>query len=317
MSAFSSLLAALFSVSLAAPTPSTCPSIEHSVPLPPQVNQEGTSWCFAFAAATLASHKTGRALSPAAIVADYYANPRAKTMWHQLKNRNKSIADRGGYTDEALKVSREVGFCAYEDVPMASKVDLGPQKVSLGVDQFFKMLEDLEKLKQAGASLTTTCQTLQQSHPAAYKALRTNPKQFGLEDFYEVLKKEHEVNVAEWINKKCKTRISLDKGLNIVTEELSLYTLAGRVGFAPLSQRIEKVSQKLTKGPVALMVFSGSLAPPYPNGKSDHAIVAMGQRWNEKKKICELKIRDSSFEQEQWIPADMVVKTADEMISIE
>lgn len=293
---------------------SSCPTIEHNIHLQNEsFNQGTTGWCYAFAAAALVSHQLDRSISPVAIASDFYQDKGLRTLPNRLVNFKKSLTEKGGKTDVAIKIGLEKGFCPIEQMPTELEITLKKNKrrYPLRIEEYIKFIESFELLytEKTNISFRTLleCMPIFDKTNVVSQVIGKLDKDsaINIRDLANAVTASSQDFVANYIELKCTKRVKPTRPFVVTKEDFLLIDKQ--------DYRKNLVLSKLNEGPVAVSTTSKLIDVPPGRGMANHVFVIVGQRWNQVKNRCMLIAKDSSFGENEIDPNDLV-RDADNII---
>lgn len=250
--------------------------------LPDRRHQDTTGWCYAFVAADLVSFETSQNISASDIARQYLnrADPARLLTLEQI--RQSPLAQNaplgGGYTDIAINLTREAGFCLEDDFPSedySSSIHTG---IQLELDETGKPIFEQSCIDRARIEPLYT--------------------QIEIAELLEMVTNNEFINILNNLAiSECRQRIQLEptnQFTKIVREKYFPYnappnnTLFNTIDNVIGSGRPVGVSldpSALTGNPRQSLLSSPVLA--------NHQILIAGRRFNNETQQCEYLIRDS------------------------
>lgn len=313
---------------IAAAAQANCsPDVNLSDRLPPVRDQASIGWCYANAAADLASFKLKRNISAPAVALSYNHSYRSQITDKPNVSNNfwsRETARQGGETDAALKAALADGFCPEEGLRSG---DFGDDLGYADYVEAYKAIEQLEeKIDQSGFSLTPYLPGHIGVPDSAF--LVACNSQYDLikrlfpnvlpSDFLEILKESGPRDIIQRLGtKSCSAnRIHPDRPF-----EVESYEIKHSVNM--MSKLNEQLTQKnvVAVGYNSNALFSSEKTSDTFGLFADHASVIMGRKWDSHSQTCELLLRNSwgtscaPYEETYknkckkgavWLPADII-----------
>lgn len=257
--------------------------------------QEGNAWCYAFTAADLLSHKTGKLISAFDIANSYNSSGDVFQFFKSSFANKRESQIEGGRALIALKKAKRKGLCTEENVRSSAYT----------VQSLVKSLEEIEELKDKFDRETYVAQAHRKNRDfwKKYKLRKklindffcnTNLKGnfrevFNLIDsqmiqILENSSKHDVVNAA--VNESCKNkRINIDE-MKFVNKSKGFFTSSDDL--------ISDIDEQLNKDNiVSISYFSSRLFSTKAKLSGDHNSSIVARKFNEKTGSCSYLIRNS------------------------
>jgi hypothetical protein len=266
--------------------PSQCTAVDLRKQLPAVRNQGEEGWCFAYAAADLASFKLGTPISAVGLANDYIGTHKLD---HQPKDQSALSAsyDKGGFVYQTLKIDAERGFCTEKDMPST-----GENSRSLGI------LSELARIENFARVLETSMDVL--SSPSMKKTymdicgqflgvIRETFPKISPSDLEAILSQSTYLDISKnLIDQSCRTRIKPRQNLAV---QQYFYPNGSR------DDKIAKMNEILNSQNIMAISYNSGILnnPSNPrdvNGGA-HASVVVGRRWDKKSNSCQFLVRNS------------------------
>lgn len=243
----------------------SCTSVDLRDKMGPIRNQDSIGWCYAFAAADLASYKLQKQISAADIALTHnkdFLNDVAR-----LFGKNESTFE-GGFPQQALKKAMRKGLCLEKDLPSEDNAN----------SEFVDRLSNIDKMGRLNIDgKNSNCNSLHNQTKAIFPNI-------NVRELQEILKKSSTNNFIEnMANKTCGDRIKADFEVETISK------LDSEKFAKVLDQQMDN------KNPVSLTYDATVLfnRRDYATSNFVHASVVVGRRHNQKTGQCEYLIRNS------------------------
>jgi len=272
-----------------------CSEVDLRAQLPPVRNQDSLGWCYAFAAADLASFKLHTAVSAADIAMNYnygWLSQYASTVKSVLTTGALpgETGREGGFAGGAFSAVSKRGFCKESDLPSIDFKD----------SEFKSSIENLENAKKSIDVSTAgplgipveylRSRQLQKMCNENYSEIKRLFPGADLSDLYNVLDRSIYTNLAAHLaEKSCGQRIHSPEPLQI---QGAKRFISGQAALTHV------VSEQLDRGNIVAISYNANVleSPAAGQGNldiSNHVSVIVGRRWSKKLRECELLLRNS------------------------
>lgn len=279
-------------------------------------NQTNIGWCYAFAAADLASYHIGKKVSAADVATQFstfypirdVANDKGKV---NPKSFHRTGLEEGGFSDYALKIMVQKGICLEKDFPSeALYLQSGNRAASL--KYIYEEIEVFQQVSKKFPSIANPyCQNI---YDRVGKSMFPN---IISEDFRRIFLESSKKSLITRLGEKsCEGRRKYAlKNYEVITEYLNYED--------PHSSAKYIVDQLDADQPMVASLPDSVVRKPYVytgerNTNANHAVIISGKRWNPETGSCELKIRNSWGEEngDQWIPMGVIIPATSDVITM-
>lgn len=313
----------------------SCTPKDFRAKLPPVRNQGSAGLCFAYAAADLASFKTGKDVSPVGIAIAYYKDiyrSETEKSWGQwlMEGSNPEkldLIDGGGNLAQGFMSAKRNGMCLDKDFGKTSHHTLTSfeDKEDIWARGEFStaeldLLKEVEKLA-ATSDVTGKMEKIEKmkdikSCSQSGQALKTLFPSVNISDLTEVINEStEETAIFNTYDRFCAAN-----KINITEDVTEVYM--GKDN----STTMTTLDQELNRGNIAgITYYAGMLYSPRAGFFGPHGSTIVGRRFNEESGVCEYLLRNSwggrcsdykrfnkdSYPCEDghlWIPADLIQK---------
>lgn len=268
-------------------------------------DQTNIGWCYAFAAADLASYHIGAKVSAADIATQFSVlNPVLDFTSEKDKLNPKAFhqtgLEEGGYVEDALKIIVQNGVCLEKDFP-SEALHSKNQNKSARLKYIYEEIEVFQQVSEKFPSIADPyCQDI---YDRVGKSMFPNVLS---EDFKKIfLESRNKSLIARLGEKTCKgKRHQALRNYEVIKKNLNYED--------PYSSAKYIMHQLDAGRPMGVSLNSSVVREPYVYSgerETGHAVIISGKRWNPKNQSCELKIRNSWGEAngDQWIPMGVIV----------
>lgn len=233
-----------------------CAPVDHrnSKCLPKYKNQSDTDFCYAFAAAEMASFKLCREVSPMAL-----------GLGNLKRKKTHQWVGTGGFPDEAIQVGNSNGYCLESELP---------SQVVINNDAFAtrRIYENLlKKYEQTSSTNEKVCYYLRRG------------------DIRDILPGIDMLKILKFISNDEKSlddlhHLAEERCKNKISAEIELTMCSGNE-----NEKLEYLDQNIARGPIALAATRG---PTVPSWIAGHANTLVGRELDTNGE-CIYIVRDS------------------------
>lgn len=233
----------------------------------PSRDQDTVGWCFAFASADLMSYKLKKPISAADMAINYF-NSRQSPVTRWLSGKKQSEY-RGGWEADALKQTAERGFCLESKF---NSEDNGNNEMAGALNRAQEIKNSWLKLKTGAC--TNDLRTVKALFP-----------QLTLADLnHSIVTSTQSSFISKLATEACEPRLKIEVAPKPLIER------------GPNKSKLfANIDRQLNAGnPLTLAMYSEILIDSDSDGRKDqHAVMAIGRRFNELTGSCEYLIRNS------------------------
>lgn len=265
-------------------------------------DQDGIGWCYAYTAADLLSHKTGKLIS-AVDIANSFNND--NPLYNFLTDNilaEKESEQEGGHVNEAIKSALDKGLCLEKDIRSS---DFGFQNYK----EFLEALQDIEKLKEDYDDSTDVLMEQYTYGMVGYsynsKAISDKKRKLEREflgdcsrlngewrnifrdlsssDIVKILRKSNPTDVFnQMVNASCEKRL---ENLKFKIHNSNSWNV---------DKHVNIINEQLDKGNIVAISYKSTLLNDH-RGELDgnHASSVVARKYDEKAGVCQFLIRNS------------------------
>jgi hypothetical protein len=263
---------------------SDCAPRDQRTKLPPVWNQGNQGWCYGYAAAGIVSYILQEPVSPDGV-----------SMHYSIRN-----SWNGGNTLEALELSRQHGFCRAEEVPFSNDLQAsGYSPILNGGTEIRDLAREFFTIsgqRRAAMAEDSACRDL--LTPMALD-LAASLKLTSTELVYVLEKAADDNMVKRYLGEEC---VPIKKPLKAEFRNILLIDPQNPIKVASYEKdsdypqvTAEEARRQLQAAlradkVVGVSTFDSSVIGA---GDRNHAMVIVGQEWNEKTRQCDVILRNS------------------------
>lgn len=301
---------------------SECSPVDLRSKLPPVRDQDSIGWCYAFAAADLASFETGKEISAVGMAVAFNETKRVQPLkilgfeYDQKLLPAASLPEsqiESGDMESAIRKANEVGYCLESEVPSD---DFGHSELKVSLQNIESLAANntstlyppegkpsspqVMNSQRSTASLPNTLDPEGLCEPQAATPLTPHMNFF---EFDQILQESDSSNIVKkLVERSCQNPLKLNLEVESKYDQLA-----------------DRTHELLNNGQILSFAYDANVLRNLPiSDRPTHGSLIVGRRWNQENQKCELLVRNSwgttcapySYPCEEgniWIPDHVVM----------